>query len=309
MSDFHELIVLTSPPASGKTYWVSKLSAAQPTIEILVIAPLRALADECRKLWGKSIIIMTPEEWNRKKVFSKIVIFDEFHLYFYWGDTFRPVMWEVFYEISLHANQTFLLTATLSEEMKQQVGFFSTQFDSILWLNYGNQILKNKPHRYIKAPSKNWIINQLETELPRTGVKLIFCKYRQEVFLYEKKLSQLGYSCIRCIGGESKYMAQKINLNPNPDFIISTTVLSHGVNLPEIKKIYFLYKINNLDFWIQMVARGGRRGGQFEVFSLDYPEGLKWHACWNFMIILWLSLKQALSPLSIFVMQSRKSGR
>ena len=75
------LIVLTSPPASGKTHWISKLKEAKSD-QLLVISPLRALADECREKWGDSIQVMTPEEWLGKKTFSETVIFDEFHLFF-----------------------------------------------------------------------------------------------------------------------------------------------------------------------------------------------------------------------------------
>ena len=44
-----DLIILTSPPASGKTYWISKLQEVEKSDQLLVISPLRALADECRE--------------------------------------------------------------------------------------------------------------------------------------------------------------------------------------------------------------------------------------------------------------------
>ena len=73
----HDLIILTSPPASGKTYWISSLVNKLFPQKILVISPLRALADECRSKWEESVFVMTPEEWMSKKVYSEIVIFDE----------------------------------------------------------------------------------------------------------------------------------------------------------------------------------------------------------------------------------------
>src|SRR5690606_22468385 len=100
-------------------------------------------------------------------------------------------------------------------------------------------------------------------EEKEASVKLIFCQYRTEVFQWEKELNENGFSCIPCVGGESKYMAKRLQENPRPDFIVATTVLSHGVNLPEIKKIYFTYKVSNIDFWVQMVARGGRKGEDY----------------------------------------------
>src|SRR5689334_4916886 len=103
-----ELLVLTSPPASGKTFWIESFAETCDK-KILVIAPLRALRDECAVKWGEKIIVMTPEEWLLKKITAEIVIFDEFHLHFYWGDAFRPNMWEVFYELSHMASLTILL--------------------------------------------------------------------------------------------------------------------------------------------------------------------------------------------------------
>lgn len=75
-----ELLLLTSPPASGKTFWIRSF-AETLSDPILVISPLRALADECRKNWNEKIMVMTPEEWMKKKPFARVVIFDEFHLF------------------------------------------------------------------------------------------------------------------------------------------------------------------------------------------------------------------------------------
>lgn len=296
-----DLIILTSPPASGKTYWISKLQEVEKSDQLLVISPLRALADECREKWGESILVMTPEEWLSKKTFRRSVIFDEFHLFFYWGDSFRPLMWEVFFEISLSTTRTWLLTATLSEAMRQEICYFSSQFDRILWLDHGNQILKYKPTSYIKAPDKKWIRSQIENETTGKDVKLVFCQYREEVFSYARRLTSLGFSCLTCVGGESKYMAKKLKNNPSPDFIISTTVLSHGVNLPDIKKIFFLYEVNNLDFWIQMTARGGRRGENYKVIALDVPQGLEWNPWQNYIQILWHDLLKFISLKYFFL--------
>ena len=92
----NNLLIFTAPPASGKTYFIGNFLTHLNQIP-LVICPLRALADECCAKWGEDCVVMTPEEWLRKKNRSKIVIFDEFHLYFYWGDSFRHSMWEACY--------------------------------------------------------------------------------------------------------------------------------------------------------------------------------------------------------------------
>lgn len=286
-----ELIILTSPPASGKTYWIYGLRQTFRTTTFLVVSPLRALADECRHKWGDLIPVVTPEEWMDKKATAEIVIFDEFHLFFYWGDSFRPLMWEMFFSVTQNAKFTFLLTATLNEMMRKEISHFNSQFDSIRWVNIGNQKLMYKPFRYIQAPSKKWIVDQYESETKNQNVKLIFCQYREEVFALEKKLVAQGFTCISCVGGESKFMAKKLRDCPKPDFIVSTTVLSHGVNLPMIKKIYFTYKVENIDFWIQMVARGGRRGDQYQVISLEKPFDLKWNYFRNLFDVICLTIK------------------
>jgi ATP-dependent DNA helicase RecQ len=294
-NDYPNLLILTSPPASGKTFLIAKLNEEFKSKSLLVISPLRALADECKLSWRGEIKIQTPEEWLKKKETFDYVIFDEFHLFFYWGDSFRPLMWEVFYEVSYSAKMVILLTATMSEEIKKEIEFFSNHFSSIYWTNFGNQILKYEPKVYIKASSKKWILNQIELKIPNKHVHLVFCQYRQEVLALEKYLSQKGFSCISCIGGESRQMREKLITTPTPDFIISTTVLSHGVNLPKIRKIYFLYEVKNIDFWIQMVARGGRRGEDYEVLALEKPHGIKWSILTNFIKVVQLTLKHKIS--------------
>lgn len=297
--DRKKLLILTSPPASGKTYWIQSFQE-QWAERLLVISPLRALANECIEKNGSTTDFMTPEEWMVKKTRREVVIIDEFHLFFYWGDTFRPVMWEAFFEISLHADLVILLTATLSPDMCDELKNFSLHFDEVNWLDRGNQRLKFFPSRYVKALSKEWILEEIRCSKKKESVKLIFCEYRNEVFQLEKELCSLGYQCISCVGGEASEMAKKLKDNPSPDFIISTTVLSHGVNLPDIQKIFFTYPLKNMDFWIQMVARGGRRGEKYEVYALERPYNLKYSRIKNIFILFLLTLRQKLSARSLF---------
>lgn len=236
----------------------------------------------------------------RENTYAEIIIFDEFHLYFYWGDAFRPMMWEMFFDVTQKAKITFLLTATLSIEMQNEIRNFQSQFDSILWVDNGNQKLLYEPDCYIKAPAKKWILDLIETQKKNEDVKLIFCQYRDEVFALEQRLLKLGYTTITCVGGESKFMVKKLEDLPTPDFIISTTVLSHGVNLPAIRKIFFLYEISNPDFWIQMVARGGRRGDKYQVFALEKPIDLKWNVIKNAWEVFWFSMRIKFSQRKFF---------
>lgn len=285
-----ELLVLTAPPASGKTHLISSL-IQEFHHPLLVISPLRALANECLSKWGSTCVVMTPEEWMKKGKSSRIIILDEFHLYFYWGDSFRPQMWEAFYEMVERAELVIFLTATLTLEMREEIKMFNCHFDQITWIDHGNQQLKNKPHKYYKAYSINWIEKYLLNLSSPTGVSLIFCAYRSDVLKWEKLLKSKGHSVWTCVGGEASLFSLKVQSERPPKFIVATTVLSHGVNLPNISRIFFLYPVKNLDFWIQMVARGGRRGEKFEVFALENPEGIKWNKLLNSLAIARLSLK------------------
>lgn len=286
----NDLLILTAPPASGKTHLISDL-ISQLDEPPLFISPLRALANECLLKWGRTCTVMTPEEWIKKTPSARVLILDEFHLYFYWGDSFRPQMWEAFYALVEACEVVILLTATLTSEMIETIKTFSCHFDHMIWIDHGNQCLKNRPIRYIKSFSQAWLEKYLMSMNNLSGVTLVFCAYRSEVFEWEKKLRQKGHRVWTCVGGEASLFSLKVQSEHPPHFIVATTVLSHGVNLPQISRIIFLYKVKNLDFWIQMVARGGRRGEDFEVFSLENPVGIKWSKLLNYLAIARLSLK------------------
>jgi len=184
-----------------------------------------------------------------------------------------------------------LLTATLTPEMVEIIKSYKCHFDKMTWIDHGNQCLKYKPFLYFKAYSQRWLENYLINLNPHGGVTLIFCAYRSEVIKWEKKLKHLGHTVWTCVGGEASLFSLKVQSEKPPNYIIATTVLSHGVNLPQISRIFFLYQVKNLDFSIQMVARGGRRGEKFEVFSLENPIGIKWSKLLNCLAIARLSLK------------------
>ena len=286
----NHLLILTAPPASGKTYLIENLiNHLGPSF--IVISPLRALANECLAKWGARTKVVTPEEYLLNQDDSKIVILDEFHLFYYWGDTFRPRMWEAFYDCTYGAELVILLTATLNVEMQEEIKKFSCHFSQLSWINFGNQQLKNVPKRYYRFHQLESLKKILYDMDFFEGTSLIFCKYRSEVEKWEKILFQRGYSVWTCVGGEAGEFSQRAQNEKTPNFIIATTVLSHGVNLPQISRIFFLYQVNNLDFWIQMVARGGRRGESYEVYALENPMGIDWSWLLNHLAILRLSLR------------------
>ncbi len=280
-----ELLILTSPPASGKTFWI-KSYQEEIHEDLLVISPLRALADECRSRWGESVTVMTPEEWLIQGKHHEVVIFDEFHLLTYWGDTFRPRMWEAFEDLCGGARLVIGLTATFSPELVERVELFSCHFDRILWADYGNMKLKYQPDSYVRLTGS--LMEKTILNLPPRGTSLIFCRYREEVLEWEKRLQKDGHRSWSCRGGEAPAFRKRVELESAPDYIISTTVLSHGVNLPVISRIFFLYPVKNIDFWIQMTARGGRTGEKFEVFALEPPHGLRWGRFSNLVSLIFL---------------------
>jgi superfamily II DNA or RNA helicase len=282
----HELLILTAPPASGKTFWINDYAKSVGPENILVISPLRALRDECHDRWREQIKVMTPEEWLLKKISKQIVIFDEFHLLIHWGSSFRPLMWEVFYELSCSAGLMIGLTATLSERFQESVKLFS-HFNNILWVDCGNRGLKYPPRSYLIAPNKNWLLEEIFQQPPGVSTSIVFCRYRQEVFTLCEELRLRGFSVIGCVGGEAGKMPNLLRKNPQPDMIVSTTVLSHGVNLPLVTKVYFLYEVLDPDFWIQMVARGGRQGQGYAVFSLQRPFRGEW-SWWQNLLRVWI---------------------
>ena len=114
----------------------------------------------------------------------------------------------------------------------------------------------------------HWLLDDIQFSRC-SGVKLVFCPYRNQVKELEEKLKAGGLNVLSCVGGESSEFTQKLLTIKNLDVIVATSVVSHGVNLPAIAKIYFLQKIENSDFYLQMVGRGGRGGEEFELHTLN----------------------------------------
>jgi superfamily II DNA or RNA helicase len=293
-----DFLLLTSPPASGKTFWISQFTQNLTFSEVLVVSPLRALADECRAIFGNKVKIETPESWMQNKTYSAIVIFDEFHLLFHWGNSFRPIMWEAFYDLSVSSELIIGLTATSSDEMKVYLESFQAHFRQMIWCDHGNMQLKFPPRSYIRLPSKKFMMQVIFLEEKFQGTSLIFCQYRDEVLEVTQKLLALNYSVWSCVGGGAQNYIKLTKDAKSPDFIVCTTVLSHGVNLPDITRVYFLYQVQCQDFWVQMVARGGRRGQDYHVFALENPFRISFSLWRNSLAILVLSFRMKWNQFS-----------
>ncbi len=288
-------IWLVSPPASGKTTVLLDIFTQLNDQNWVFLSPLRALAEEfyqrvkdiipTQMYWKNRtqieeitrLIILTPEQVDGnldKFLNSSFVIIDEIHLWAHWGDSFRPTMWESYYYLAEKSDVFLHLTATANTALIEWVDHSQSHFDETIFLDYGNNLLKFWPDRIVYYPLalKARAINTIKRKLKNKnkGTKLVFCAFRNEVEYWMKWCLENNLFALKCVGGEAKAFQQELQLIPrNPDVIISTTVLSHGVNLPEISGVYFTYKVSDQDFWIQMVTRGGRRGQKYEVITFD----------------------------------------
>ena len=290
-------ILLIAPPAWGKTYrlielikksqqkWVflSPLRALNEEFYVKTLKSFRALNirthKEARDLAQIShhfdLIIITPELLSTKVIEALddfIFVLDEFHLFYYWGDSFRERMHEVYIELCSRTIRQLLLTATMNGE-------FYARWDKESALNYehryvldvGNRTLKNWPlsFEYYSFNRSHWLLDEFLFQVLFTKKSLLlFVAYRHEVDQWVEKLVHRGVYALGAKGGEVEVFRQKLAAK-KPRVIISTTCLSHGVNLPSFDSVFIGYPTENKDFFIQMAARGGRQGERFRVYSQD----------------------------------------
>jgi superfamily II DNA or RNA helicase len=300
--------LLTAPVAAGKTRQIIEFYR-QEDFKIIFVSPLRALANEIYEKLGsehkhiyllggkssiqesmvdflqakKSFLVATMELLNEEFLEAvsaqkeKIIfVLDEFHLIYMWGQSFRLVLHDRFLGILNTGASVLGLTATMSDEtmtlLKKDLSFHCD-----LWfhIDFGNQQLFRPPQKIhtFSVLEKAFFARTFWRELrkkPPGLVYLVFCSYRGEVDELANRARRLGFTSIGCVGGEvEKFLCELEQKNRNVDIIFSTTSLSHGVNLPEISKVFINYEVGNFDFWLQMVGRGGRQGGEYEVYTFD----------------------------------------
>lgn len=287
-------IWLVSPPASGKTTLLLDLFAQLPGEQWIFLSPLRALAEEFylrakniipTQMYQKNrneivlqrgLVIITPEQVDDRllrQLDNSFLITDEIHLWLHWGDSFRPQMWEGYFGLIEKSFVVFHLTATVNDGLKKWIRQINFNFEKTYLFNYGNNQIKYSPNKIIFYPSI--LISPSETIKRKLlasheGVYLIFCAYREEVYQWQNWCRENNIFSLSCVGGGAKAFQQELSLiSKPPEVIISTTVLSHGVNLPKITGVYFTYKVSDQDFWLQMVTRGGRAGQNYEILTFD----------------------------------------
>jgi superfamily II DNA or RNA helicase len=312
-------ILFIAPTGWGKTTLLLDLIQDSPK-SWLYLAPLRALANEfylrVSKIQGVYLIktqkegkkffesgikfkllIITPELLLSKNLpllpYDSIFVFDEIHLFSYWGDSFRPRLREAFEDILSYEFSTLSLTATMDKELLErwkQDSKLSCENNYII--NLKNHSLKKDPQRRINVNSfsKDLVLKKLKYEKSEYAI-LVFCKYRQEVTKLKENLINDGFDVLSCIGGEAEQFSLDLLEMPKPDFILSTSTLSHGVNLPRISNIYISYKTENYDFWIQMTGRAGRKGEDFRLYTHDHQFLTRKELCLSFLSLLFMKFK------------------
>lgn len=311
----NSFLLLVAPPGWGKTSIILKILKQSSHKKFIFISPLKALVNEQREVLSKfvydgpllkfskakeKIFLCTPESFLKGKGSNLnakdiIIIWDEFHLLDSWGSTFRPTLWEVFYLLA-SKNYSFLaLTATLENSFTQFLNsVIPLNFSDSAILDYGNYTFKNRPQKIIKVLHKNILYDNLKglKKSSSEGKTIIFCAYRNEVEYVSRFLEQENIKSLSCVGGETDKFAQELKKDPNYDVIVSTSCLSHGVNLPKISKVFITYNVERRADWFQMVGRGGRRGECFSVYSLNSYEASKSDYFYSFAFYLFANLKK-----------------
>ncbi len=299
--------LVMAPPGFGKTY--KTLNAIKKfKRKVIFIFPLRALCEEvfieAKKMeinvckiksyqQGCDLVIATSESFNsyssKCRLANYLIILDEFHLTYNWGESFRFELIRCWEFVATLDNPVILLSATMSKKNLVAVGEeLNLNFELSYFINLGNLKLKNIPSKVIFYPSylKRSLYSRIEFLSHGDGATLIFCKFRNEVAMWEKLLKRKGYKVISCVGGEAQEFMARLSVHKKWDFIIATSVVSHGVNLPIIKRIYFTYKVLEKDQYLQMVGRGGRDGGSFECVGMNSDLVSKKYLLYNFIHIM-----------------------
>lgn len=274
---------LLAPAGSGKTSLIFDFYLRNER-NILLILPLKCLEREVTKKIKKQprrdvfIEAVTVEKSIRfiENLSPQIrnnllIVLDEIHLWNFWGNDFRPILWECFYYLAGNQFSILGLTATLrAEYLEQWTELFRLGDYSFELLDYGNGELVNIPSREESyfGLEKSQLRRRICHEIESSRTCLIFCQYRGEVFELERFLSSQieNLFVLTCVGGESDKFTNQVEKLGSPQVIISTSTLSHGVNLGVIERVFLTYEVKEWDIYLQMKARGGRGGEEFHVY-------------------------------------------
>lgn len=301
--------LFTAPVASGKTRMVVEFYR-EHDFKIIYLSPLRALANEVfanlqareeknvflaggeltldvvleKFIQSKKAFLVTTAELLSEGFIEELCsleqkvlfVIDEFHLFYHWGESFRPVLHDRLLAIFNFYFPVLAVTATMSEEvmnrMKRDLSYYQ---DFWIHIDYGNHQLHRSPSSVLsfKGLKPHYIQKAFWREIRQkkeSEIFLYFCAYRGQVDEFVERARRLGFHSIGCVGGEvENFLAAVKESEGKIDCIFSTTTLSHGVNLPEIKKVFIDYEVKNYDFWLQMIGRGGRQGSHYQIYTTD----------------------------------------
>lgn len=273
----HSFLCLVSPPASGKTSFLLQLLDDYPEYQWVFVSPLRALADEFReRLDEREMLVLTAEKLQHSSyeyLFCNpqvIFVLDEFHLIYDWGYSFRFHLLDIWYRVSISQAHAIALTATLTDQLLIELFQDSTRnFNQSYFLDFGNMRFKYQPHKIEWLQSKKWITELLfQVQIQKKRI-IVFVAYRHQVDDLIKLATQKGIHVLGCKGGEVDLFRDKLAKDfEQVELIVSTSCLGHGVNLPSFDSVFITYECSE-SFWIQMAARGGRKGELFEVYSVS----------------------------------------
>jgi ATP-dependent DNA helicase RecQ len=305
------ITLITAPVAGGKTRSIIEYFEDHPCL-IIFISPLKALALEVyEKLKEhknvyclcvnddrnqnkkdillnfvhkkKAMLILTAElledeylEFISSEQSKITFVFDEFHLFYSWGQGFRPILHDKLLGAIETQSAIIGLSATMNDDilsrLKNDLIYASDFFVHLDWGNLSLSKLPRKWHWFDLYEPK-LLEKKFVSEMRKKNKKevfLMFCPFRQDVELKLNWARRHGLVALDCVGGEVEEFKKELDkYNESIDCIFSTIALSHGVNLPEIAKVFINFEVKDYDLWLQMVGRGGRQGSPYEVYTFD----------------------------------------
>lgn len=242
------------------------------------------------------LILLTPERWWWTEYtvdwaqWANLMIIDEFHLLEHWS-SFRPALEEVLLWLSAEQQcARWYLTATFNIELLQKDGWWQN------WQQQGQSPfyvltaapavpLRDPRGLYCFAPRQaalfHWSQKAVIWGLKRGEVCLLFVYRRQEVDHWVRFARYWQIPVLGAKGGETAAFIEALERwskqgGTSPLLIVTTTCLSHGVNLPALRYVVLSYAPQEEAFFWQMIGRAGRRGETYEILCL----APKWQHIW-----------------------------
>ncbi|PIP95784.1 MAG: hypothetical protein COW00_02615 [Bdellovibrio sp. CG12_big_fil_rev_8_21_14_0_65_39_13] len=298
------LLLLTAPPGWGKTQKIIEWHQ-QDDCSLVYISPLRALTDEfekrCQKIdrvlrlknqndWNvflktskNLLLIVTAEQLTDQKLQalqSKRILYviDEIHLFYYWGESFRYRLLEIWMCLASEDRCVVAMTATIEKELfkKLKKDAFNN-FLNVYFIDQGKNQFQTSPKKIVQYPVQKWMNAEIKAQLKikRSKPLLVFVSYRSNVEQWLSWAQRNSIRAIGCVGGQAQSFSENIDSH-QWQLIVATSVLSHGVNLPSVAEVFITYPIEVAEFWYQMAGRGGRRGEQFKLHHLNKERDKNW---------------------------------